>query len=167
VPIEALEIGGPIWHYSVELLSRGHATRKGGVKPAPSDDPGCVVSRACVVKDGMLNGVKIVQSVEIEAVQRDCAHAQVHMGVVEAGHDQSAARIDDGRPIVGERHHITIRTNGADAPIMNCDCRRAAIGSLSRIAGGKEPPAEKYQVGPSCGRQGAHGRHANDAIQYI
>ena len=153
VAVEALEVGRPVAHHGVELLAVRHAARKGGVQPATPGHPWLLRPRRGVRRDRLLNRIERFHAEQVEPVEAGGSIAQMHVGVVEAGHHQSAGRVEVRRTRPGPFARPPLVSDAQDAAGRDRHGGCGCVGCGSRPAGAEDSAVVDDQL-----RVGRHRR---------
>jgi hypothetical protein len=124
VPVEALHEHGVIGRDGVDELARGQGLRRPGlVVPVPFLDPGALGQRARVGADARGEVLLVAGVAEVHGEETEAAAEEVHVRVVETGHDQAAAQFHHSRGGPDPRLHVGVAAHGGDAAVLHRDRR--------------------------------------------
>ncbi len=147
VAVEALEVGRPVRHDRVELLSRRHAAGKGGIDPPATGHPGLLRARGRVLRDRLLYGIERRKSKQVEPIQPDGAMAEVHVGVVEARHHEAAGGVEQRGHGRGPLTRLALVPEREDASTTDGHRSGRRIGQCARATGLEDAPVVDDQLG--------------------
>ena len=116
----------------VDVLTRGQLLAgPEGVVPAAADDP---VARRCrlrVVGNALLHLRQRLHADQVNLQQKQSAGSQMQVSIVEAGHNEMSAEIDDFGVAAFQFADVVIRADGDDASVTDChglSARRRGLG---------------------------------------
>ena len=151
VVVEAADEGRPIGHRGIELRPRRQSAGEGVVAPALAEHPRPRrLGRGELPQPG-LHLRHRVGVTDVGALGGEAAFEQVQVGVVEAGHDAAAPRVEGG----GRRPAQPLEIGGAahgDDPIAAHGHRFVQRG---RAVGGIDPGVGHQQIRRGLGRRAA------------
>ena len=148
VAVEAAHERRAVRNDRVELGTVGHAAGERHVQPALAEHPGRRGVGRGVRRDRGLDVGEGIEPEQVDAVELVGALAHVDMGVVEAGRDQPATRLDDlGARSTPVAQAVVAAPDPGDPPAPHRDRVRGLGRRVLRRAGDEDAAADDQQVG--------------------